>query len=79
MAAATGLAPAARASIGSAPDDPIASVANVEALYVNGWLSPQPADTDAVFSDMIGNVVSGRTTLQTALDQAQTRLSSLLQ
>ncbi|HVM58897.1 MAG TPA: extracellular solute-binding protein [Candidatus Paceibacterota bacterium] len=79
FASATGLAPASRSALGSAPDDPIAAVAYAEALYANGWLSPQPYDTDTVFSDMIGNVISGRTTLQTALQQAQARLSAFLE
>ena len=78
-AAATGLAPAALSQLGAAPADPVAAVAYAEALYANGWLSPMPADTDTVFSGMIGNVISGRLNLQAALASAESSLSSLLQ
>ena len=78
-AANTGLAPAALSVLGTSPADPIAAVAYAEALYTRGWLSPAPADTDAVFSGMIGNVISGRLNLQSALVSAERSLSSLLQ
>lgn len=78
-AAATGLAPASLNVLASAPADPIAAVVYAEALYTNGWLSPAPADTDAVFSSMIGNVISGRSTLETALASAASSLNALLQ
>lgn len=78
-ASATGLAPATLAELASAPADSIAAVAYAEALYAGGWLSPAPADTDAVFSGMIGNVISGRSTPETALANAERSLSQLLQ
>lgn len=77
---ATGLAPALRTALAQPPAaDPVAGVAYPEALYASGWLSPAPADTDLVFSSMIGNVITGRSTLETALSSAQLSLSSLLQ
>jgi hypothetical protein len=75
----TGLAPASLTQLSTAPADPIAVVAYAEALYAKGWLSPSPADTDAVFSGMIGSVISGRSTLESALASAESTLSSLLQ
>lgn len=78
-ATATGLAPANMSVLATAPADPISAVAYTEALYTRGWLSPAPADTDAVFSGMIGNVVSGRLTLEAALSSAERSLSALLQ
>lgn len=78
-AAALGLAPAARAELGAAPADPVAAVAYEEALYAAGWLSPATADTDAVFSSMIGNMISGRLTAETALANAERSLTQLLQ
>lgn len=77
-AANTRLAPAALTPLGASPADPIATVAYAEALYAQGWLSPTPADTDTVFSSMINNVISGRTTLDTALSLAERALSALL-
>lgn len=78
-AAATGLAPAALSELSQAPADPAASVAYAEALYADGWLSPLPADTDAVFSGMIRDVISGRSSLATALISAERSLSAFLQ
>lgn len=75
----TGLAPANLNALGTAPTDPINAVAYAEALYTRGWLSPAPTDTNAVFSGMIGNVTSGRSTLEAALASAERSLSSLLQ
>jgi ABC-type glycerol-3-phosphate transport system substrate-binding protein len=79
-ASATGLAPAVRSDLAQAPaTDPVAAVSYPEALYASGWLSPAPSDTDLVFSGMIGNVISGASTLNTALSSAELSLSSLLQ
>lgn len=78
-AGATGLAPANLNVLASPPADPSAAVAYSEALYTFGWLSPAASDTDAVFSGMIGNVISGRTNLEAALASAERFLSSLLQ
>ena len=78
-AGATGLAPASLTVLGGAPADPVAGIAYPEALYTRGWLSPAPASTDAVFSGMIGNVISGRSTLPIALTSAASSLTDLLQ
>ncbi len=78
-ATATGLAPATVNQLAAAPADPIAAVAYAEALYTKGWLSPAPADTDAVFSGMITSVISGRLAPGTALTSSENSLSSLLQ
>lgn len=79
-ASATGLAPASRSALSAIPTgDPIAAVAYSSALYAHGWLSPAPGDTDTVFSGMISNVITGRSTLQTALATAERTLGALLQ
>lgn len=78
-ASALGRAPAARAELGVAPADPVAAVAYEEALYAAGWLSPSSADTDAVFSSMIGSMISGRLTAEAALANAERSLTQLLQ
>ena len=79
LASATGLAPASRAALASeVPADPVAATASVSALYAVGWLSPLPADTDTIFSAMIGNVISGRYVLGEALATAERSLSALL-
>ena len=78
-APALGLAPAALTPLSTPPADPVAAVAYAEALYADGWLSPAPADTDAVFSSMITSVISGRLTPDNALTSAENSLTSLLQ
>ncbi|MHB1163177.1 MAG: ABC transporter substrate-binding protein [Minisyncoccota bacterium] len=78
-ALALGLSPATTNQLVAAPADPIAAVAYAEALYTEGWLSPAPTDTDAVFSSMISNVISGRMASGMALTSAEGSLSTLLQ
>ena len=78
-ATATGLAPVSLQVLTTAPADPVAAVAYSEALYARGWLSPAPADVDSAFSGMIGNVISGRLNIQTALTGAEQSLTALLQ
>lgn len=76
---ATGLAPATLNQLAIAPADSISAVAYSEALFVRGWLSPASASTDTVFSAMIRDVISGRSSLETALSSAERSLSALLQ
>lgn len=78
-AEATGLAPATLTQLATVPADPVAAVASAEALYAKGWLSPVPSDTNRVFSGMIGDVISGRSSLETALASAERTLTALLQ
>lgn len=78
-ASAAGLAPAVLSELETVPADPTAAVAYAEALYTKGWLSPAPVDTDRIFSSMITDVISGRSTLSTALTSAERSLNALLQ
>ena len=78
-AAATGLAPATLNELAKVPpSDPIAAGSYPSALYSRGWLSPAAADVDRIFSSMIGNMISGRSTPDTALAEAGRSLSALL-
>lgn len=79
LASATGLAPATLTPLSTAPSDPVMAIAYAEALYAHGWLSPAPSDTDAIFSSMINNVISGRLATGMALTTAASSLSALLQ
>ena len=78
-AANTSLAPATLSQLASVPADPTAAIAYSEALYAGGWLSPAAGSTDTVFSGMIGNVISGRSLVDTALVSAEQSLTALLQ
>ena len=75
----TGLAPTVLTELAKAPSDPVIAVAYAEALYSKGWLSPMPVDTDRIFSGMINDVISGRLELNTALTNAESSLSALLE
>ncbi|KKW43771.1 MAG: Extracellular solute-binding protein family 1 [Parcubacteria group bacterium GW2011_GWB1_57_6] len=75
---AAGLTPAVLDVLATMPVDPAKAVSYAEALYTEGWLSPAPLDTDAVFSSMIGNVISGRSTPEAALVSAERSLGALL-
>jgi multiple sugar transport system substrate-binding protein len=76
---AVGLAPAVRVVLASPPSDPITAVAYASALYAEGWLSPVPSSVDQVFGAMITNVISGRFTVESALNAAELALSGMLQ
>lgn len=79
-AQSTGLAPATLNNLAQVPPtDPIATVSYAEALYSKGWISPVSTATDQIFSGMIGSVISGRSSLGTALGTAERSLGALLQ
>ncbi|TSC71197.1 MAG: Uncharacterized protein G01um101449_52 [Parcubacteria group bacterium Gr01-1014_49] len=79
-ARATGLAPASlNVLANNPPADSVAAISYAEALTAHGWLSPAPADVDRIFSGMIGDVISGHSTLDTALSEAARSLTALLQ
>ena len=72
------MAPARRADLTPAADDPYQAVFYPEALVAKGWLSPAPSDTDAIFSAMISNVITGRKTIGDAVSTAAQALSAAL-
>ena len=79
FASYSGLAPVNLNVLATPPDSSTAAVAYAEALYTKGWMSTSPSDTDAVFSGMINNVISGRLTIESALASGERALSALLQ
>lgn len=76
---ATGLAPVLLSQLATAPTDPVAAVSYSEALYAAGWLSPSADTTDQIFSGMITNVISGRSTIDAALSIAEQSLTAAFQ
>jgi ABC-type glycerol-3-phosphate transport system substrate-binding protein len=76
---AASMVPAQRNAVNKGSDDRYASVFYPEALIARGWLSPDPIILDDIFGTMIGNVTSGRSTVQTALDIADASLNEALQ
>ena len=72
------MAPAARSALSPAANDLYQPVFFPEALVAKGWLSPSPASTDRIFSTMIGNITSGRTDTNTAIQSADQALNAAL-
>lgn len=75
----TGLAPATLGELARIPGDPIAAVAYRSALYSSGWLSPPVVEVDRIFSGMIRDVISGRSSITVALASAERALGALFQ
>ncbi|HUQ30213.1 MAG TPA: extracellular solute-binding protein [Candidatus Paceibacterota bacterium] len=75
----TGLAPTSLVTINAGTSDPTLAIAYRSALYAKGWLSPDPNDTDRVFSAMIQGVTSGGLDLRAALASAERSLNALFQ
>tara|TARA_B100000745_G_scaffold291264_1_gene230874 strand:- start:16963 stop:18213 length:1251 start_codon:yes stop_codon:yes gene_type:complete len=68
------MAPVRRDLVSTSQNDPLLDLAYDEAFIAKGWLSPQPARVDTVFSAMVDDVVSGRSDALDALTKAQRSL-----
>jgi ABC-type glycerol-3-phosphate transport system substrate-binding protein len=73
------MAPAVRSALTPGTNDLYQPVFFPQALIAKGWLSPSPADTDRIFSTMIGNITSGRATADQAVQSADQALNAALQ
>lgn len=73
LASGLGMAPAHRSSLGNAAD-PIDDIAFSQALIARGWLDPGSAESDQAFASMIGDIVSGRSSIGTAVSDTIRRL-----
>jgi len=47
------------------------------ALISRGWFDPRPQETDAIFETMVRNVLSGRSTISSAVSQAHEEIAAL--
>ena len=72
------MAPALRSLIAEGSQDRYDAISYADALVAKAWLSPAPQATDALFSAMIGNVVSGRMDASQALISAGESLNAVL-
>jgi len=75
---ALSVAPALRSALVPSASDPYAPIYFPQALLAQGWLSPSPATTDAIFSTMISNITSGRMSVGDALNTANQALDAAL-
>jgi ABC-type glycerol-3-phosphate transport system substrate-binding protein len=73
------MAPALRSALVSPlVADRFASVFVPQALVAQGWLSPDPAETDRVLGAMIDDIMSGRKAIGDALTTADRALDAAL-
>jgi ABC-type glycerol-3-phosphate transport system substrate-binding protein len=74
----SGLPPVTRDLLALKPTGPFMSVFFTAALQSQGWLDPNRSATDAIFSDMVGSVLSGSKQLGDAVQSGNNRLMQLL-
>jgi ABC-type glycerol-3-phosphate transport system substrate-binding protein len=70
--------PARRDLLASEGADAVAELFRSAALLSRGWLDPAPAQSDAVFADMIESVTTGRARVSEAVKNAHGALRALL-
>lgn len=75
---ALNLPPARRDLLAQKQTDAYMSVFYDSTVKSKTWLDPDPAETDAIFKDMIESVTSGRARTSEAVSRAQQELSGLL-
>ena len=71
-------APARRDLLSVPATDPYLQVFDDASLQSQGWLDPDPAQTDTIFQTMIESVVSGSSNSTDAVNQANVSLNDLL-
>lgn len=77
LARALAMAPARRAALSQQTGNRFEQVRNQSALYARSWLDPDPSQSNAIFSQMIEDVVSNRSRLTQAVNDAVGRLRLL--
>lgn len=78
IAKSTSLIPARRDILANTPGDPAGFVFYSAALQSRGWLDPDAAKTQKIFSDMAESVTSGRARVEGAVSTANNALDALL-
>lgn len=74
----TGIPPARRDLLGDVPNDPYKGILYKEALIAHGFLDPDPSQSESIFSTLIGDIVSGRSTIERATSDAKAKLQNLV-
>lgn len=77
LAQNTFLPPPRRDILANKPTDAYMNVFFDSALMARGWIDPSPADTYAIFKELIDNVVSGRLRVAEAVMNASGELAKL--
>lgn len=75
----SGLPPARRDLLAQKPRnaDALTSVFYDSALISRAWLDPRPEETERIFSAMVSNVLSGRSTVSSAVSEAHESIAAL--
>ncbi len=74
IAAAVSLPPASRALLTDRPTDPYLFTFFNSAIISRTWLDPNPSGTDAIFGELIQNILSNKLSLGDAIAKAQNQL-----
>jgi ABC-type glycerol-3-phosphate transport system substrate-binding protein len=78
VSSALNLPPVRRDLLAQKPKDSSLSVFYDSALLSAGWLDPSPSDTNATFSEIVQDIVSGRRKITAAVDNGNTELTQIL-
>lgn len=73
-----GLPPVRRDLLAQKPKESYLSVFYDGALLSKGWLDPSPSETNAIFSEIVQDITSGRRKLSSAVDNGNAQLVKLL-
>lgn len=69
-------APVHRSTLASGSTNPFEAVIYRAALVARGWLDPEPTESDNIMREMIEDVVAGRTTIGSAVNDASIKLNN---
>lgn len=75
VAQEVGMAPARRSLLRAPSDEKYSQIFYQEALISRGWLSPAPLTTDGIFSAMIGDITTGKRSVEQAVNVASQALT----
>ena len=75
---ALNLPPVRRDLLAQKPKESYLSVFYDGALLSRGWLDPSPSETNAIFSEIVQDITSGRRKLSSAVDNGNAQLLKLL-
>jgi ABC-type glycerol-3-phosphate transport system substrate-binding protein len=78
FAAAVSLPPALRSLLATKPTDPYLYTFFTQAIISQSWLDPDPVQSDAIFKELVDNILSSRLSIGDALGKAQSELQLLV-
>lgn len=79
LADVTPYIPTRRDLLSDRPGDPAGFVFYAAALQSRGWLDPDPIKTKTIFTEMVESVTSGRARVDTAVNNANSSINTLIE